>query len=651
MKKIVLKKLTLKNFRGIKELEVNFNDVATNISGENGTGKSTIFNAFCWLLFGKDKEERKDFNIRPIIEGELLRKVDCEVSATLLVGSNNVEIRRVFKEKWVKPRGQTEEVFSGNETECFWNDSPISVTEYQKRINDIVNESLFKMITNPLFFSKMKWQDQREQLFQIAGTITDVDIAAKKPEFSLLLDKISGKSMADFKREIGAKKRRLKDELEQVQPRIDQTYRLMPELSNFDLIESEVKEYQNKIEAIDRAIADKNEAAKHQQAIIADKLDQINELKNQQRKILYDARAAHGNAVFNANQKHYEIVNNIQSLKTTINRLTADLNTIVITIEKTESNVELKLKELEKLRQNWQSVNESEYTSSDLCSCCNQELPSVMKADARKLFSEAKAAKIASITDSGNVINNEIKALEKQSEDLDDKRKEIENSIVEQNDKLEILKIQILDAPPILAQELDANDVPEYVKLSKEIDKLESTINEIPRADTEELQESKKSIQNEIDIRKNILLNKSLIAKYTAEIKALEERGKELSQLIADIEREEFVIQQFNKVKIDECELRINSLFTFVNFKLFEYTIDGNEIETCIPLVAGVPFGAANTAGQINAGIDIINALTEFYDISAPIFIDGRESINDIAYTDSQIINLVVSKEKLLTIK
>lgn len=96
---------------------------------------------------------------------------------------------------------------------------------------------------------------------------------------------------------------------------------------------------------------------------------------------------------------------------------------------------------------------------------------------------------------------------------------------------------------------------------------------------------------------------------------------------------------------------RINAKFKFVTFRLFEYTLDGNPVETCIPLVDGVPYGSANTAGQVNAGLDIINALCDFYGICAPIFIDNRESVNEIIPVASQIINLVVTNDNKLTIQ
>ncbi len=192
-----------------------------------------------------------------------------------------------------------------------------------------------------------------------------------------------------------------------------------------------------------------------------------------------------------------------------------------------------------------------------------------------------------------------------------------------------------------------------YSDIMKKIETLESAVKTgVKQADISTHEDSKKELMKIRDEALAQLANRDLIKKYDSKIVELEEKGKELAQQIADAEREEYVIKQFNKEKIDESEGKINALFSMVKFKLFDYNIDDakkeNPIETCVPLVKGVPYGTANKAGALNAGLDIINALCSFYHVSAPIFIDNRESINEIINTDSQIINLVVTHDDRL---
>lgn len=654
MKKVVIKKLTLKNFRGIKDLGINFNEHETFVSGENSTGKSTIFNSFCWLLFGKDKEDRKDFNIRPIINGELLRRVDCEVIGDFLIDGEEISLRRIFKEKWVKPRGEANEVFKGNETETLWNDVPVNITEYQRRISEIfLNESIFKMVTNPLYFPQLKWQDQREQLFQLARTITDHEVAAKNPEYATLLDKITGKSLADFKREISTRKKKLKDELDMVQPRIDQTHKLMPETADFNALEVEIESLENQIKDIDEAIADKTKAIRQQYQGVQKKQSEINELKQKRQQVLHEAKTTAKDSAFEANALRRNLESNIKALENEISIETRSVKSSESELESLKAKLTAKNEETTVLRQSWHDENAKEYTGGDdTCNECGQLLPEERRKNARNNFTESKATKLAKITQNGKRLSNEAEQIEQDVADSKKRLKTAINDLNGKNENLASLKRQLKEMAVVEESEIIPDELPEYTELTKQIQVLEESLeNGTESIDTTELQAQKKEISAKRDSAKSELKNRDLIAQYNAEIKNLEDKGKQLAQQIADLEREEYVIQNFTKAKIDECERRINGLFTMVTFKLFEYTIENNEVETCIPLVNGVPFGTANSAGQVNAGIDIINALIKFHDVSAPIFIDGRESVNHLISTESQIINLVVSHDKELVIK
>jgi DNA repair exonuclease SbcCD ATPase subunit len=653
MKTVRLQSITLRNFRGEKERTTNFNPTGeTTITGANGLGKSRHFDAFMWLLFGKDTKDRKDYNVRTIVGKEPLHRVECSVSATLDIDGQPLTIKRAFVEKWVKPRGQVEEIFKGNETETSWNDVPVSVTDYQKRINDIINDSVFKMVTNPLFFASMKWQDQREQLFQLAGTITDTEISAQKPEFAALLDKITGKSLADFKREISSKKKRLKDDLEQIQPRIDQTQKLMPESSDFADLEKQAVDVENEITGIDKAIADKSEAMRQQYEAMQAKQREINELKQKQQKVLFDAQTQANEDNFKANEKRREVENTIKVIETEIETLQRAIYSNAQDIDILKNRIENTQHKIVELRQKWHDENAKEYQGDDICPTCAQALPEEMKAEASRVFVTVRDAELSEITKQGKRLSDESDEYIKQADKLIEKDNDFQVKLSEQKQTLELLRKELAETPVADTKAIIADDLPEYRTLGDVIKGLEPTLDTGTQSlDTSDLPNRKKDLQQMRDEIKAKLANRDLITKYSLEIAELEAKGKDLAQQIADVEREEYIIVQFTKARIDECERRINGLFSHVTFKLFDYTLDGNEYECCIPLVSGVPFDVANTAGQVNAGLDIINALVKFHGISAPIFIDGRESVNSIIDTESQIINLVVSEDKELIIK
>lgn len=652
MKKVILKSLSLTNWKGEKQRTTEFNDVETTIMGDNGLGKTRHFDAFMWLLFGKDSQDRKDYNIKTLVDGKPLQKVDCEVSGILDVDGEEIKLRRAYVEDWVKPRGQVEQVFKGNHTETYFNDVPLNVSEYQKRINAIIDDSVFKMVTNPLFFANMKWQDQREQLFQLAGTITDGEIAAQKPEYAALLNKISGKSMVDFKREISARKKHLKDDLAQIQPRIDQTTRLMPESMDFPKLEKELTGVDAEIADIDKAISDKTAAIRKQYEGAQAKQSQINELKQKRQQVLFTEKERSREAAFAANTNRRELENNIKETESEIATMQKGVQISQRELTGLQERLASKNAEVEKLRQSWYDEDAVEYQGNDTCHECGQVLPEEMRANARQMFADSKAKKLAKITQNGGELSKEVTQLEQDIAQSETSLKNAENELQAKKDKLVELNKQITALPVVGESEVKPEEIHEYVQLTGQIKAIEATLeSDTEKIDTTDLQNRKKSFQQMRDEIKERLAKRELIAAYTKEIADLEAKGKDLAQQIADVEREEYTIQNFTKAKIDECERRINGLFSLVRFKLFEYTIDGNESETCVPLVDGVPFPSVNTAGKVNAGLDIINALCRFYNVCAPIFIDGRESVNRLIQTESQIINLVVSNDKNLIIK
>jgi len=259
MKTIQLTNMHLENFKMHKSLRVEFG-AATVISAANKRGKSTLADAFQWCLFGKDTQGRKDHNITPIVEGETQNRLDAEVCATMLVNGQEVALTRILRPKWTRKRGDKAETFTGYETKYTINGVPKKANEYAAFVAGIIDESVFKLITNPLAFFGLSWQQQREFLFQIAGTVSDSDIAAQKPEFAKLLELLDGKELSDYLKEIAARKKELTTKLSEMQPRIDQTEKNKPEARDWAEIETEIADAQKQISEIEATQADRTKA-------------------------------------------------------------------------------------------------------------------------------------------------------------------------------------------------------------------------------------------------------------------------------------------------------------------------------------------------------------------------------------------------------
>lgn len=185
MKTIRITHLALLNFKGIRSLEVDFDEKETNICGANATGKTTVFDAVCWVLFGKDSQGRKDFNIKTLdSDGKPIERLPHSVSLSLDVEGEEIQLRKDYTEHWTKKRGSVEEVFTGHEVKCYYNDVPLSVKEYSTKIAEICDEQVFKLVTNPFFFTSLKKDMQRAMLMDLADDITDEDIINGNPDFA-----------------------------------------------------------------------------------------------------------------------------------------------------------------------------------------------------------------------------------------------------------------------------------------------------------------------------------------------------------------------------------------------------------------------------------------------------------------------------------
>ena len=658
MKQVKLKSLSLVNFKGHKDLIVNF-EQETTISGENATGKSTVFDSFVWMLFGKDQFDRKDFEIIPTIEGKRLDKVDSEVTAAIVIDGTYTTFKRVLHQKWVRRRGTAEEVFDGCETLYYINDVPKKASEYKAFVDTIADESVFKLITNPTAFLTLHWTKQREFLFQIAGTVTDAEVANSDPRFAALLDLLNGKSLLDFKKELSARKKKLKDDLENIQPKIDQTTRLMPEAKDFEAIESEIVLTDELIKAIDLQISDKATAIRGQYDEIQEKQKQINSLKTKQQEVINTeiAKATQNN--FQETQIRRELDDHLKIANSNLSSENGHINNEQGKLQVQKSELALKNEAVVKLRSDWAYENSKELVFNDNafhCPTCKREFESgdveSKKAVLLDNFKKDKAAKLADINAKGLKLKGEIEVLKVEIEKTE--KLISDYSLMSENSKSEIASLtdKLKQFHTIEPVKVISEELPEWQELSNQIKAIEATITDVVKIDNSELNEKKAELVTKRDQLKSQLSNRDLITKYKAEIKSLEKQGSELAQQIADTEKQEFTIDDFNRIKIDECDRRVNGLFEIVKFQLFDNTNDGNEFEACIAInKAGVPIAATNTAERINAGIDIINRLSQFYNVAAPIFIDSAESVNNFIETKAQMVHLVVTKEPSLTIK
>lgn len=642
MKSIVIRQLNLLNFKGIRNLTVDFDAIETSIFGNNGTGKTTVFDAFTWLLFGKDSKDRKDFNIKTLdAENKAIERIPHEVTATIEVNGEEITLKKCYVENWTKKRGSAVETFSGHSIECYYNEVPCSVSEYNKKIAEICDEQVFKLITNPLYFTAQKKDYQRTMLFRLAGDITNDDVLAQYPEFTDLVAMLSGKTLEELKREVQSKKRKIKDGIDTIPARIDERKRDMPQAQDWAKLETEIAESERVIADINAQITDRskayNEVTKQKQET-ARQLSEVKSAITAREYELKDKLLADYNQ---AKREHEKDVTRIATLATERKYKT-------VSLQRAEKELADFHAERENLLAQWRGIKAEILVIDEdnfVCPTCKRPLDESDIEEKKAQMTADFNANISRKLESNKARGMEVKAA---IEAKEGEIATIKNAIFKiDNEVAQIQASKAYHSEPTMPDVQPAiNADKTIIELrNKAIDLQNQLDSEVSAPDTSDLADKRFIEEDKIRANKLWLADRDRIAANNKRIAELEREYTESQAQLAELEGVEYNIQQFSKARIEQVESRINGMFSVVRFKMFEQQINGGEIETCEAMVNGVPFSDLNDAMKINAGLDIINAISRANGITAPIFIDNRESVTEIGNVLAQVVNLIVAAD------
>ena len=649
---ITLQSLTLKNFKGLDKFYFAPNGKDMNLFGDNGTGKTTVYDAFLWLFFDKDSSNRKTFNVKTLDgNGEALHGLDHTVEAVVLKNGKPITLRKTMAEKWTKKKGEATKLFTGHETNYWIDEVPVKAGEYQNAIKQILDEGTFKLITNPLYFNtQLSWQDRRKLIMEISGDVSDAAVIASSDKLSNLTAVLNGKSTDDYKKILNERIKKLNEEIAKIPIRIDEL--------NSTLAGEEV-DYTE----IEQSIAWSKDCLAHleEELVSASAISNEYRAKQNNLTILYQKQNQKRTELSKAANAEYDkLMADANQLQRQINTLTADIEGSEGIILAAEEMIAANNTKANDLRKQWQDVNAEVFVSPDdsaiACPTCGQGLPCDQKESiilkAKTKFDANKKAILESISCSGKTL---VTASAKHQVKINDHAKLIADKKVHLDmvkDGFEATKTK-LDAP---RETVSVENHPEYIAIQAEIDALLADLQKPTEDVTTELLTKKRAITADIERFNSLLNNKDVLAKTMARIKELMSQERELADQIAELEGHKFLIEEFVKAKVNLLEDSINSRFQSVRFKLFDLQINGGISECCEALVntngAWVPYADGNNGGKINAGLDIINTLIKFYGIAAPVFVDNKESVTKLFPIQTQVIGLIVSEpDKILRVE
>lgn len=661
MKKIVLKKLEIENFKGITQKVIDFSE-KTMISGQNAVGKTTVFDSVVWLLFNKDSLGSSNFAIRPMdISGKLIDNVEIKVSGTFEVDGQELVLTKVQKQNWVKHRGELEKRFEGNVNSFEVDGFPKKESDYKKAVAEIIDEDIFKLLTNPQTFPNMPWKEQRTILMKFVPEFSDVEIAEKNETYKpLLSDLQKADSVDDIRSKYSKAKSEYNKKLAEIPARIDEIAKLIcdDDVAELELQKNEILQ---KIKENELKIA----------SGVTSSLD---DLRGQAMNVQMEMNAI-------VQKETDALVLQKRTLETEVFRKNAELSELNSKLNFSEKIVTDNTKMIKEYADRRHALGE-EYNkiigekfddsawvfdeSTTVCSLCGQKLPQDKIDELKSNFEQKKfAAKEKFESENKRLANSKIaqgkqfqkdeelmqKAIEDANKTLSDIRPQIEKintEIAEINKKADAIST----TPDLKANATYMGYKADYDRITKQIEEQEKACASVA-SENSVFEMEIKGLKEELSKVEANLQKVANNVQIEERIDSLGKEQQEIAQKVADQENMLNLLDEFIKEKMNVISKEINKHFRIVNFNLFKTYLNGGVEPCCEVTVNGISYNNVNSGHRIVAGLDIINSLCELYEVSVPVFTDNAESINDYNIPDMacQMILLKVSNDKEMKVE
>lgn len=647
MKTIKLKKLTLQDWRAQNKV-VEFTD-NTEIRGYNKSGKSSVYNAFLWLLTGCDADDRSNYNLfdNTIVQTHDTSKV-ASVEGMFEIDGVEYTFKRTAEIGWTRKKGRDEYERKGSDTYKFFVDGiERNASEYKKSVEELFAPiEKLKIMLNLQYFLKLDWKEMRKHLESMLGEITMADFNG---DYSDILNDLKKYSPEEVKSSYKSRIKPLKENVGQhgddgkLGIEIKTLKSNLPEISGLDEVQQEIDDAKSQIEMIDKQLLGSSDGVQKFIDKRNEELAKIGELESEYNKckIEYEANYRNERSIVS------EEIGKIAFINAEISRDNEKNKQTIANAKESLKLATSKLKKLNDYREQLLKQNEevkSMQFTDDTCAFCGQKLPEDKLEEAKAKFNANKDAKHKSIVAEGKANNLKIEQCKKEISELE--------AIIEKGYEEKPLK----DKSELEAKlrNLELEFVPyEQTTEGKEkmavISNMKANLTIIPAQDNEALLNMKKSLMQDIES-----LSKKLGLKdeYDKQMAVIQIKQKELKDSAVELARLEGMLNKVTAYEREKASIisnRVNGKFDYIQVEMTEVNKSGELVDTCKILDAdGVSASSTNFASQVRCGIDISTAFCKFYGIKTPLFIDFAESICEDNYpeTDRQTIKLIVDECK-----
>lgn len=635
-----LLKLTLENFKGHGLRVVEFSPTVTRVYGANGTGKTSLFDSFCWMLWAKDSDDRTQsgnvsfYPFDPDKQGEVLHNIVVKVEAVVEIDGAQHVLCRTMQEKWTTPNGTELPRFTGNETKLYIDGLAVKANQFDAFVKENINPEMFKLTSNPWYFPTLHWKEQRRILMELVGDISNDDVLAADASLEPLRNELANRKPEDCKKLWQQQQKAAVKDLEKTVLLINENRKHLPQIENEAEVKAELeaqrlvlmkpleKAMQEKADILSgTAISKKQAEAK----VLESKLDVI---RAEQREKIAAVRKPFDEQIAALEAEAKTAAETVKPYRQTVVNLDNAIR---------ENEEKLKV-----LQDSWQAVDAEEF--NDVCPCCHRPYPPEQIADQRAAFNRSKAERLEKIEADGNALfdkNEENKAqrdaamkevqrLSKLDLEMPDKRSEIMKQ-----------REEAVQALPPMENRQDWFAASEDLKrINHEIEELHIDV-KLKLMDAEKAIESAQKPVGDIDVRlaeiKAAEATRALITDYTKQQQALREQHDELALKLS-------LIKKFDEIKAVMTTEKVKAILPGMDFKLFNYN-NTNEgyTETCELVKDGKPYANLSNGEKIAVGCELIAAISKHYGVSNPVWIDNAEATTKHLETNGQAILLRVS--------
>lgn len=637
MKDIRIQKLSLENFKCHKSLTLELEGRNASIYGDNATGKTSVYDALTWLLFGKDSagNGEKNIEIKPLNPDGSIRdhQAITEVEAVLLVDGGEIALKRTYQEVWSTKRGSSEASYDGNTSEYYVNGVPCKANAYKAQVAALVDEERFRLLTSVSYFPMvLAWQKRRETLFSLFGALDDRQIMATDERFGPLVEAMGGYTLEDFKKVISQKRKGLSATRNEVPARISECEKTISDLAalDFDGAEAQLGILRSRLDSLNtEMLAIQQNTAVQQKELALQKAQMALTVLEQENRRHRDRQKATAPTA--------------AALEDDLNRRDSLRNSLQHALALRLRDIQRCDEAIENARNQWKRKNAEQYTGGDECPTCGQKLPADTIAKAMEAWAARKQAELAELVQRSEQIKAEKAENEKKAEETRGFIQAEDGRIQELAEKIEAAKAAV---STMVIQDKEGYGE-EKARIQADIDTLSGELLKL-REDAATAAAGLRSrigeIQAEIARVTDIAGKRSAYEYAVKRIAQLREDAKAAVDSLNEIDKLLFLTEEFSRYKASFVESGINGRFRLARFRLYREQANGGTEDRCDVTYDGVPYIGLNNGMKINVGIDIINTLSRAYEVTVPLFVDNAESVTKLEKTGCQVVRLVVSE-------